>query len=129
MGGFTEVLAQELAPFGVKIISVAPGGMRTDWAAIATSVKQEVLPEYEPSVGAVLTMLKAMAGNEMGDPEKIAKLILDLPERDVLPPHLLLGSDAQYVFNLAEAASEWPTVTNSTDFKGTDLSFLGGKNA
>jgi NAD(P)-dependent dehydrogenase (short-subunit alcohol dehydrogenase family) len=50
VGGFTEVLAQELAPFGVKIISVAPGGMRTDWAAIATSVKQDVLPDYEPSV-------------------------------------------------------------------------------
>ncbi len=68
----------------------------------------------------------------MSDPEKIAKLILDFPERDVLPPHLLLGSDAQYVFNLAEAArqqaaSEWATVTSSTDFKGTDLSFLGGK--
>jgi NAD(P)-dependent dehydrogenase (short-subunit alcohol dehydrogenase family) len=134
VGGFTEVLAEELAPFGVKIISVAPGGMRTDWAEIATSVKQDVLPDYEPSVGAVLTMLKAMAGNEIGDPEKIAKLILDFPERDVLPPHLLLGSDAQYVFNLAEArrqqaAAKWATVTSSTDFKGTDLSFLGGKNA
>ncbi len=131
VGGFTEVLAQELAPFGVKIISVEPGGMRTDWAAIATSVKQDVMPDYEPSVGAVLKMLSAMAGNEMGDPEKIAKVILDLASSDVLPPHLLIGSDAQYVFNMADAArqqaaADWATVTTSTDFDGTDLSFLRG---
>jgi hypothetical protein len=108
--------------------------MRTDWAAIATSVKQDVMPDYEPSVGAVLTMLQAMAGNEIGDPEKIAKVILDLADRDALPPHLLLGSDAQYVFNMADAArqqaaAEWAAVTTSTDFEGSDLSFLGGNHA
>jgi NAD(P)-dependent dehydrogenase (short-subunit alcohol dehydrogenase family) len=134
VGGFTEVLAQELAPFGVKIISVEPGGIRTDWAAIATSVKQNMMPDYESSVGAVLTMLQAMAGNEIGDPEKIAKVILDLADRDALPPHLLLGSDAQYIFNTADAArqqaaAEWAVVTTSTDFEGTELSFLGDNYA
>jgi hypothetical protein len=89
------------------------------------------MPDYEPSVGAVLKMLSAMAGNEMGDPEKIAKVILDLASSDVLPPHLLIGSDAQYVFNMADAArqqaaADWATVTTSTDFDGTDLSFLRG---
>src|ERR1700730_9838410 len=31
VGGFTESLAQELAPFGVKVCALEPGGMRTNW--------------------------------------------------------------------------------------------------
>jgi NAD(P)-dependent dehydrogenase (short-subunit alcohol dehydrogenase family) len=131
VGGLTEVLAQELSPFGVKIISVEPGGMRTDWAAIAGAHAPALLPDYEPSVGAVLGMIRAYAGNEIGDPAKIADLIIDLAGRDTLPAHLILGSDALHVFNLAEAArqkaaAEWASVSRSTDIEGTDLSFLAG---
>jgi NAD(P)-dependent dehydrogenase (short-subunit alcohol dehydrogenase family) len=131
VGGFTEVLAQEVAPFGVKVISVEPGGMRTDWGFIASGSAQALLPDYEPSVGVVLNMLKAYAGNEIGDPEKIAKVLLDLTTRDTLPAHLVLGSDALNVLEQADAArrqaaAEWASVTTSTDFEGVDLSFLAG---
>jgi NAD(P)-dependent dehydrogenase (short-subunit alcohol dehydrogenase family) len=30
-GGFTEAIAPELVPFGVKVCAVEPGGMRTNW--------------------------------------------------------------------------------------------------
>src|SRR5207249_1760018 len=33
VGGFTESLAQELSPFGVKVCALEPGGMRTNWGA------------------------------------------------------------------------------------------------
>src|SRR5229473_2198359 len=36
VGGFTESLAQELAPFGVKVCAIEPGGMRTNWALVRT---------------------------------------------------------------------------------------------
>jgi hypothetical protein len=76
-------------------------------------------------------MIRAYAGNEIGDPAKIADLIIDLAGRDTLPAHLILGSDALHVFNLAEAArqkaaAEWASVSRSTDIEGTDLSFLAG---
>src|ERR1700675_4528630 len=35
VGGFTEALAQEVAPFGVKVCALEPGGMRTNWGARA----------------------------------------------------------------------------------------------
>ena len=54
VGGFTEVLAKEAAPFGVKLVSLEPGGMRTDWGEIARGNAPALLPDYEPSVGAVL---------------------------------------------------------------------------
>lgn len=131
VGGFTEVLAQETAAFGVKVISVEPGGMRTDWGFTAGGSVPALLPDYEPSVGALLGMLKGYAGNEIGDPEKIADVVVDLAGRDTLPAHLILGSDALYVFGQAEAArqqaaAEWASVSTSTDFKGVDLSFLTG---
>jgi NAD(P)-dependent dehydrogenase (short-subunit alcohol dehydrogenase family) len=129
VSGLTEVLAQEVAPFGVKVIAVEPGGMRTDWGFVAGSKTPELLADYQPSVGAILGMLRAYAGHEIGDPIKIARVIVDLANRDSLPAHLLLGSDALFVFGKAEAvrkkaAEEWAEVSASTNFDGTDLQAL-----
>lgn len=126
VGGFTEVLAKETAPLGIKLIAVEPGGMRTDWGEIARGNAPAVLPDYEPSVGAILNLLKNYVGHEIGDPAKIAQIILDLAERDTLPAHLILGSDALHVFAQAEAvrqkqAADWVAVSASSDFDGTDL--------
>src|SRR5262249_39521143 len=54
VGGFTESLAQEVAPFGVKVCAVEPGGMRTNWGTRAQRDVPELLPDYEPSVGALV---------------------------------------------------------------------------
>ena len=129
VGGFTEVLAQEVAPFGVKVIALEPGGMRTDWGYTARDAASDILPDYEPSVGAVLQRMKAYVGNEVGDPDKIARLVVDLSSRETLPAHLLLGSDALHVFRQAEAArqkaaADWAEVSASTDFDGAELPAL-----
>src|SRR3979490_3156991 len=57
VGGFTESLAQEVAPFGVKVCALEPGGMRTNWGARAHKDTPDLLPDYEPSVGAVVKAL------------------------------------------------------------------------
>jgi NAD(P)-dependent dehydrogenase (short-subunit alcohol dehydrogenase family) len=123
------VLALELAPFGVKIIAVEPGGMRTDWGTTAMANAPALLPDYEPSVGAILGMIKAYAGNAIGDPKKVADVVVDLTSHDTLPVHLILGSDALHVFGQAEAArqraaKDWAPVSTSIDIEGVDLSFL-----
>lgn len=129
VGGFTEVLAREAASFGVKVIAVEPGGMRTDWGINASQSRVDLLYDYQPSVGAMLDQVKGYFGNEIGDPLKIADVIVDLAGRDQLPPHLLLGSDAVQVYAKAErerqrAADEWSTVSRSVDVDGIDLDFL-----
>lgn len=131
VGGFTEVIAKEVAAFGVKAISVEPGGMRTNWGQTARGNVPAVLPDYQPSVGALAEMLKNYIGNEFGDPEKVADVIWDLSRRQDLPAHLILGSDALFVYEREEAvrsqaAAEWQAVSRSTDFDGSDLSFLTG---
>jgi NAD(P)-dependent dehydrogenase (short-subunit alcohol dehydrogenase family) len=129
VSGFTEILAQEAMGFGVKVVSLEPGGMRTDWGFIAGEKQTELLPEYQPTVGMMLGMLKKYAGNEVGDPQKIADLVVDLAGRDVLPAHLILGSDALVVYAQAEGlrqkqAAEWLPISKSVDFEGADLSLL-----
>src|SRR5215510_5995092 len=103
-GGFTESLAQEVAPFGVKVCALEPGGMRTNWGARANKDTPALLPEYEPSVGAVIESLKPLWGQETSDPAKVAQVILRLAASERLPPHLLLGSDAVQYAGQADAA-------------------------
>src|SRR6266404_8377230 len=80
VGGFTESLAQEVAPFGVKMCALEPGGMRTNWGARANKDTPVLLSDYEPSVGAVIKALESYWGNEISDPVKVALLILRLAE-------------------------------------------------
>lgn len=129
VGGFTESLAKEVAPFGVEVIAVEPGSMPTNWANHASTGAADVMPEYEPSVGHILTAARRLVGNEIGDLRKYARVIFDLSRRNALPPHLILGSDALFVVSQGEAAraraaAEWDAVSRSTDRDGADLSFL-----
>ncbi len=121
VGGFTESLAQEVASFGVKVCALEPGGMRTNWGARAHRDMPELIPDYEPSVGAVVKSLHALWGKENSDPAKVAQVILRLAASDKLPAHLLLGSDAVRYAGEAQAAREadaerWREVSVTTDF-------------
>ena len=120
VGGFTESLAQEVAPFGVKMCALEPGGMRTNWGARAHQDMPELLPDYEPSVGAVVKSLHSLWGKENSDPAKVAQVILRLAASDRLPAHLLIGSDAvkyaaQSEVARAAEADRWREISVSTD--------------
>jgi len=124
VGGFTESLAQELAPFGVKVCALEPGGMRTNWGVRANQDMPELLPDYEPSVGAVAKALKSYWGHEISDPIKVAQVVLRLADSDRLPAHLLIGSDAVRFAAEAEAsraaeATQWHELSLSTDVDAT----------
>jgi NAD(P)-dependent dehydrogenase (short-subunit alcohol dehydrogenase family) len=121
VGGFTEVLSQELAPLGIKVTALEPGGMKTEWGVEAKGATPELLADYAPSVGAVVDMLGQYVGNETGDPEKVAQVVLKLAHHAQPPVHLLLGSDALHYAGEAEKAraasgEAWQAVSRATDF-------------
>src|SRR6476469_892230 len=78
VGGFSDSLAMEVAPFGVKVCTLEPGGIRTNWARRAGKNTPDLLPEYEASVGPILTLLRSHEGGSEGDPRKIANVIVQL---------------------------------------------------
>jgi len=124
VGGFTESLAQELAPFGVKVCALEPGGMRTNWGVRANQDMPELFPDYEPCVGAVAKALESYWGQEISDPIKVAQVVLRLADSDRLPAHLLIGSDAVRFAAEAEAtraaeATQWRELSLSTDVDAT----------
>lgn len=120
VGGFTESLAQEVAPFGVKVCALEPGGMRTNWGARAHQDTPDLIPDYEPSVGAIVKALHSLWGKENSDPARVAQVILRLAASERLPAHLLIGSDAVRYAGEAEAAraadaDRWREMSVSTD--------------
>jgi len=124
VGGFTEVVSQELAPFGVKMTALEPGGMKTDWGVIAGNALPDLLEDYAPSVGKIVELMGQHVGNETSDPVKVAEVVLRLAYHDNLPAHLLLGSDAIHFFGecdkgRAADAAQWHDVSVSTDFAAT----------
>jgi len=120
VGVFTEAVALETAPFGVKITALEPGGMRTNWGKRANSGQHSLLPEYEASVGTHVKQLDGYWGHENGDPAKVAQIVLKIAEAEILPPHILLGSDAFRLAREAEQAratdaDRWKAVSLPTD--------------
>jgi len=138
VGGFTEVLAREVAPLGIKLTAVEPGGMRTNWGEIARGAVPALWPDYEASVGTLMERLAQYIGHEVGDPDRIAQVILQLAEHASPPEHLLLGSDAVHFFQQVDGArraeaERWHAVSLSTDFADAgplpDISLVRGHTA
>jgi NAD(P)-dependent dehydrogenase (short-subunit alcohol dehydrogenase family) len=120
VGGLSEVLATELGALGVHVTAIEPGGMRTDWARRAGADLPPFLPDYEGSVGALRNMLSGYAGNETGDPVRVAEVVLRLAAHPRPPVRLLLGSDAATFAGQVEQArrdtdQRWAEVSRSTD--------------
>ncbi|MDB5042579.1 MAG: Short-chain dehydrogenase/reductase [Candidatus Eremiobacteraeota bacterium] len=122
VGGFSEVLAQEVRPLGIRVTVVEPGGMRTDWAGSSMRI-DDIRSDYQATVGTMAGMARANHDIMRSDPAKVAKAIHELTLETEPPVRLLLGSDAVFLAHLyaAERAKEdasWDAVSRSTDFDG-----------
>ena len=122
VGGFSDSLAMEVAPFGVKVCTLEPGGIRTNWQRRASENAPDLLPDYEASVGSGLKMLRSLEGRSESDPRKIAEVIVRLANSDDVPVRLILGVDAEKRVQQAEAAraseaEKWRHLTVSTVFE------------
>jgi NAD(P)-dependent dehydrogenase (short-subunit alcohol dehydrogenase family) len=121
VGGLSDSIAAEVSPFGVKVCTLEPGGIRTNFAQRAGAKPVELLPEYQASVGPMYKLLKAVAGTAEGDPRRIAEVILRLSNSDEVPLRLILGVDAEKWVQTAEEArakeaAAWRETTLSTVF-------------
>ena len=125
VGGFSDAVAMEVAPLGVKVCTLEPGGIRTNWARRARQNAPELLPDYEATAGPILKLLQSIEGRQEGDPRKIAELIARLANSEEVPVRLILGVDAEKRVQRAEAARaeeavKWRHLTVSTVFENAE---------
>ncbi|MEV7814524.1 oxidoreductase [Streptomyces flaveolus] len=118
--GFSEVLANEVAPFGVRVVIVEPGAFRTDWQGSSMEL-HAVGPDYEETVGAMNKYRSENNGTQPGDPVRAAKVLIDVVNDDDPPRRLLLGAAAvTAALEAGEARAvetrKWAAASAAADF-------------
>lgn len=92
--GFSEALAQELSPLGIRLTIVAPGPFRTNFADKGFKQASLIIDDYQSTVGVFKDRMKAINGHQEGDPAKAAKSIVDITRMEEPPLRLPLGKVA-----------------------------------
>lgn len=121
VNGFTEALAKEVAPLGIKVIVVQPSGFRTDWAGRSANDAPGTIEDYAETSGAFQTMIRGYSGNQPGDPVRAAKAIVEAVESENPPLNLLLGRAALKnarlrLDTLKKDFDDWADVSEGADF-------------
>lgn len=104
LAGLTESLAAEVAELGIRATVVYPGPVRTDFlssGALAVATRQ--ISEYTEAKASLDLHLGTLHGRQAGDPDKLARLIIQAASVESPPLHLFAGKIAN---ELAAAKAE-----------------------
>lgn len=121
--GWSEALAGEVAPFGIRVMIVEPSRFRTEFNAseVLNTAAQD--PSYDAVTGAVRANMAEADGIQEGDPERGASVIREVLDAFDAPLRLPLGAES--VRNLKRAyvralddVDKWARVSESADFPG-----------
>ena len=89
--GFTDALAAETAPLGLRVACIEPGPFRTDWAGRSLKQTPNVIVDYADTAGARMATTSGYSGTQAGDPARAAQSMIALTEQADPPRHLVLG--------------------------------------
>ena len=119
--GFSEALALEVAPLGIKVTIVEPSGFRTDWAGRSAAESKNRIADYAPTAGKNLDDIRGYSGKQPGDPVRAAAAIIAAVESPDPPLRLLLGKAAlkgarMKLDTLKKDFDAWEKITVEADF-------------
>lgn len=122
VAGFTEALAAEAKSHGISATVVYPGYFRTNFLVKGSlALPQNPIADYKEARESELMHEQQIAGNQPGDPEKAADVLIAVAKSTNPPVHLFLGQDA---YNMANAKlnliqndlNTYKVLGTSTDF-------------
>ena len=119
--GFSEALAQEVAPLGIKVTIVEPSGFRTDWAGRSANEAPATIADYAGTAQRNWKAIRSSSGRQPGDPARAAQAIIAAVMASDPPLHLLLGKAALKgarikIEMMEKDFSAWKDVTEGADF-------------
>lgn len=118
--GLSEALAEEVAPFGIKVTVIAPGQFRTNFMDKGSMTYAENrISAY--GLDEAEKMWTNYSGQQIGNPQKLVKILTEIVELENPPLRLLLGTDTfqlikEHREKEAKEFEDWKSVTLSTDF-------------
>jgi short-subunit dehydrogenase len=126
VAAFSEVLAKDVKEFGINVTVVAPSGFRTGFLTPASLVlTTPVVAGYEAVKKAQQQYLSS-DGQQAGDPDRAAAILIALADEAEPPMHLFLGRDAylrasRKLTTMSAELQQWKAVTVSADFDTSAL--------
>jgi len=119
--GFSEGMMLETKHLGIKVTIVEPGPFRTKWAGGGLIHAKKNIPDYESVTSVLRSRLEKVNGNQPGDPDRAAKLIVEVALTENPPLRLLLGASGYQVIEsklkrLTEELMTWKEKGIATDF-------------
>lgn len=90
--GFSDSLAAEAGPLGIRVTCIEPGPFRTDWAGRSLVQTPNAIPDYAETVGARLKATSEKSGTQAGDPVRAGEAMIRVTEMENPPRHLVLGA-------------------------------------
>jgi NAD(P)-dependent dehydrogenase (short-subunit alcohol dehydrogenase family) len=127
---WSEALADEVAPFGIRVTLVEPGSFRTEFAGDANLRPAAPLDAYRPAIAPIEDFLYGQNGRQPGDPAKAADAMIAVVDDAKPPRRLVLGADAYDAFDRIMAArmadiARYRSLGVATGFAGTEVRQIG----
>lgn len=119
--GFSEALAEEVAPLGIRVTLVEPGPFRTDWAGPSLVTPRHRIDSYAGTAHRTIARLNGYSGRQAGDPARAASAMIEVVEAADPPLHLPLGKWAIdrmrfKIDRLRQDTMAWEQRALATDF-------------
>jgi NAD(P)-dependent dehydrogenase (short-subunit alcohol dehydrogenase family) len=97
--GWSESLTPEVAPFGIRTMLVEPGFFRTELLTEdSTRYPEPTIEDYAERTRQTVTAWKGMNGQQGGDPDKLARALVQLTDSVEPPLRWAAGADAVAAF-------------------------------
>ena len=94
--GASEALHYELAPLGIRVKIVEPGGVRTDFGGRSFVFTHDpALADYQPLVDAAAAALEAGTPSGSQEPEEVAEVIFDAATDGTMQLRYISGDGAK----------------------------------
>ncbi len=119
--GVSEALGKEVAGFGIRVTTLAPGQFRTEWAGRSMQRTERSIADYDAVMDPIRDARRSKSGRQPGDPARAAQALLTLVGSDDPPSRLLLGEDALTLVTgkldaMRAEIDAWAALSRSTAF-------------